>query len=132
LHETGKFIPKPFLQSASQHARICFVVFARTDVFFRLKEVTHMPNIKSAIKRTKQIEKRRAQRASQKSDLRSAMKNFEKAVAANDVELAKSTLLVAVKKLDKAATKGLIHKNAANRQKSRLMKKLNALVASVA
>lgn len=88
-----------------------------------------MPNIKSAIKRTKQIEKRRAQRASQKSDLRSAVKNFEKAVVANNVELAKTTILVAVKKLDKAATKGLIHKNAANRQKSRLMKKLNVLSA---
>ncbi|MBO8164141.1 MAG: 30S ribosomal protein S20 [Brevibacillus sp.] len=91
-----------------------------------------MPNIKSAIKRTKQIEKRRLHRAAQKSDLRTAMKNFEKAVAANDVELAKTTLLVAVKKLDKAATKGLIHKNAANRQKSRLMKKFNALTAPVA
>ncbi|USG63904.1 30S ribosomal protein S20 [Brevibacillus ruminantium] len=91
-----------------------------------------MPNIKSAIKRTKQIEKRRAQRSSQKSDLRTAVKNFEKAVAAQDVDLAKSTLLVAVKKLDKAATKGLIHKNAANRQKSRLMKKLNVLSAPVA
>ncbi|MGD8188994.1 30S ribosomal protein S20 [Brevibacillus ginsengisoli] len=91
-----------------------------------------MPNIKSAIKRTKTIEKRRAQRASQKSDLRSAVKSFEKAVAANDVETAKSALLVAVKKLDKAATKGLIHKNAANRQKSRLMKKLNVLAAPVA
>lgn len=91
-----------------------------------------MPNIKSAIKRTKQIEKRRLHRASQKSDLRTAVKNFEKAVLANDVELAKSSLLVAVKKLDKAATKGLIHKNAANRQKSRLMKKLNELSAPVA
>lgn len=88
-----------------------------------------MPNIKSAIKRTKTIEKRRALRTSQKSDLRTTVKNFEKAVLANDVELAKTTLLVAVKKLDKAATKGLIHKNAANRQKSRLMKKLNALSA---
>ncbi|EST56427.1 30S ribosomal protein S20 [Brevibacillus panacihumi W25] len=91
-----------------------------------------MPNIKSAIKRTKTIEKRRAHRASQKSDLRTSLKNFEKAVAASDVALAKSTLLVAVKKLDKAASKGLIHKNAANRQKSRLMKKLNVLSAPVA
>jgi len=91
-----------------------------------------MPNIKSAIKRTKTNEKRRAQRASQKSDLRTSVKNFEKAVAAADVELAKSTLLVAVKKLDKAASKGLIHKNTANRQKSRLMKKFNALTSPVA
>ncbi|UFJ38876.1 30S ribosomal protein S20 [Brevibacillus humidisoli] len=91
-----------------------------------------MPNIKSAIKRTKQIEKRRLHRASQKSDLRTAVKTVEKAIAANDVELAKNSLVVAVKKLDKAATKGLIHKNAANRQKSRLMKKLNGLTSPVA
>lgn len=91
-----------------------------------------MPNIKSAIKRTKTIEKRRAHRASQKSDLRTSLKSFEKAVTASDVALANSTLLVAVKKLDKAASKGLIHKNAANRQKSRLMKKLNVLSAPVA
>lgn len=88
-----------------------------------------MPNIKSAIKRVKVSEKRRLRNASQKSALRTAVKAFESAVAANNVESAKVALIAASKKLDKAVTKGLIHKNAANRKKSRLAKKLNELVA---
>lgn len=88
-----------------------------------------MPNIKSAIKRVKTSEKRRAQNASAKSALRTAIKTFEVKVANNEVEGAKEAFLVATKKLDKAATKGLIHKNAASRQKSRLAKKLNELSA---
>ncbi|SDC30412.1 30S ribosomal protein S20 [Shouchella lonarensis] len=88
-----------------------------------------MPNIKSAIKRVKTNEKRRMQNMSQKSALRTAVKNFEVAVEAGNVEEAKTTFTVATKKLDKSATKGLIHKNAASRQKSRLAKKLNGLTA---
>jgi small subunit ribosomal protein S20 len=81
-----------------------------------------MPNIKSAIKRVKVSEKRRLRNASQKSALRTAVKAFETAVSPE-------ALIIASKKLDKAASKGLIHKNAANRKKSRLAKKLNALTA---
>ncbi|MBD0379064.1 30S ribosomal protein S20 [Paenibacillus sedimenti] len=87
-----------------------------------------MPNIKSAIKRVKVSEKRRLRNASQKSALRTAVKAFETA-ASNNAETAKDALINASKKLDKAASKGLIHKNAANRKKSRLAKKLNALTA---
>jgi small subunit ribosomal protein S20 len=94
-----------------------------------IKEVKGMPNIKSAIKRVKTSEKRRAQNASVKSALRTAIKTFEAKVEGNEVEEAKKAFLVATKKLDKAATKGLIHKNAASRQKSRLAKKLNELSA---
>lgn len=86
-----------------------------------------MPNIKSAIKRVKVSEKRRLQNASQKSALRTAVKTVEGALSSENVETAKEALVAAVKKLDKAVTKGLIHKNAANRKKSRLAKKLNAL-----
>ena len=86
-----------------------------------------MPNIKSAIKRVKTNEKRRALNASQKSALRSAVKSADLAVAGTDVEAAKAALIVATKKLDKAVTKGLIHKNAASRKKSRLAKRLNAI-----
>lgn len=86
-----------------------------------------MPNIKSAIKRVKTSEKRRALNASQKSALRSAVKTADQAIAGTDVEAAKAALVVATKKLDKAVTKGLIHKNAAARKKSRLAKRLNAL-----
>ncbi|MCR8659193.1 30S ribosomal protein S20 [Paenibacillus endoradicis] len=88
-----------------------------------------MPNIKSAIKRVKTNEKRRALNASQRSALRSAVKVADVAIAGTDVEVAKSALINASKKLDKAVTKGLIHKNAAARKKSRLAKKLNALSA---
>lgn len=86
-----------------------------------------MPNIKSAIKRTKTNEKRRLRNASQKSALRTAVKSFETAVDTQNVDTAKTALVNAIKKLDKAVTKGLVHKNTANRRKSRLAKKLNEL-----
>lgn len=88
-----------------------------------------MPNIKSAIKRVKTSEKRRLHNASIKSDLRTAIKKVELAIANNDKEHVKELLLVATKKLDKAASKGIIHKNKAARHKSRLMQKVNALNA---
>ncbi|WP_274365785.1 30S ribosomal protein S20 [Paenibacillus thermotolerans] len=88
-----------------------------------------MPNIKSAEKRARQSEKRRLRNASQKSALRTAVKIAETTASANDVDKAKEALLAATKKLDKAVTKGLIHKNAAARKKSRLAKKVNALSA---
>ncbi len=77
-----------------------------------------MPNIKSAIKRVKVSEKRRLRNASQKSALRTAVKSFETAAAGNDVETAKAALIAASKKLDKAATKGLIHKKCGCPQKN--------------
>ena len=88
-----------------------------------------MPNIKSAIKRVKTNEKRRALNASQKSALRTVVKSADTALANNDVEVAKAAIIAATKKLDKAVTKGLIHKNAASRKKSRLAQKLNALTS---
>lgn len=86
-----------------------------------------MPNIKSAIKRVKQTEKRRLQNASQKSALRTAVKAVEGALNSENAANAKDALVLAIKKLDKAASKGLIHKNTANRKKSRLVKRLNGL-----
>ncbi|SFJ09701.1 30S ribosomal protein S20 [Thermoflavimicrobium dichotomicum] len=88
-----------------------------------------MANIKSAIKRAKTNEKRRAHRASQKSAMRTAVKKFLMAVEAQDKEKAAELLKVATRTLDKAVTKGLIHKNAAARKKSRLTKKFQALNA---
>jgi small subunit ribosomal protein S20 len=93
------------------------------------KEVKGMPNIKSAIKRVKTNEKKRTHNAAQKSALRTSIKTFESLVDQKNVEAAKSALLTASKKLDKAAAKGIIHKNAASRQKSRLSKKLNGVTA---
>ncbi|GAC42322.1 30S ribosomal protein S20 [Paenibacillus popilliae] len=88
-----------------------------------------MPNIKSAVKRVKTNEKRRLLNASQKSALRTAVKAADAALANNEVETAKGAIALASKKLDKAVTKGLVHKNAAARKKSRLAQKLNALLA---
>jgi len=76
-----------------------------------------MPNIKSAIKRAKTSEKRRQRNASQKSALRTAIKAFETAAASSNVDKAREALRIASQKLDKAVTKGLIHKNAAARKK---------------
>lgn len=88
-----------------------------------------MPNIKSQIKRTKTNEKRRLQRVSQKSALRTALKSVDAAVATNDVAAAQEAYKLAAKKLDKAVTKGLIHKNEAARRKSRLAQKVNGVTA---
>ncbi|GAK39608.1 30S ribosomal protein S20 [Paenibacillus urinalis] len=89
-----------------------------------------MPNIKSAVKRVKTNDKRRALNASQKSALRTAVKAADQALTTNEVETAKAAIQAASKKLDKAVSKGLVHKNAAARKKSRLAKKLNALTAN--
>lgn len=85
-----------------------------------------MPNIKSAIKRSRTSERRRLHNAAQKSTLRSAIKAVDTAVSNNDTQ-ANELLNEAVKKIDKAAAKGLLHKNAAARTKSRLTKSVNAL-----
>jgi small subunit ribosomal protein S20 len=87
-----------------------------------------LPNIKSAIKRVKINESKHARNAAFKSSMRTAMKKFELAVEQSD-ENASELFREAVKKLDKAVTKGIIHKNTANRQKARLAKKLNQLGA---
>lgn len=86
-----------------------------------------MPNIKSAIKRVKTSEARNAQNTMEKSAMRTAVKKVEAAVTVNDAAAAKEALVIASSKLDKVAAKGLIHKNAAARKKSRLMKKANSL-----
>ncbi len=88
-----------------------------------------MPNIKSAIKRVKINDKKRAQNITVKSAMRTSVKKVEAAIVTNDATAAVATFADAAKKLDKAASKGLIHKNAAARKKSRLMKKMNSLNA---
>lgn len=93
------------------------------------QEVKDMPNIKTAIKRVKTNEKRRAQNIATKSALRSAIKKVETLVETGDANTATAAFVEASKKIDKAASKGLIHKNAAARQKSRLAKKINSLSA---
>ena len=84
-----------------------------------------MANIKSQIKRNKQNLVRQERNKAVRSELRTRVKN---AVAAGEAgaENAVDAAKIAQKKIDKAATKGVIHKNAAARRNSRLAKKLNA------
>lgn len=84
-----------------------------------------MPNIKSAIKRVKTSEAKKAHNATVKSTMRTAVKKAEAAIVTNE-DTAKELFNNAASKLDKAAQKGLVHKKAAARKKSRLMKRMNA------
>lgn len=88
-----------------------------------------MPNIKSAIKRTKIIEKKTMQNNMIKSAYKTAVKKFEQAVEAGNVEEATTLFSEATKKIDQACTKGVIVKNTAARKKSNLAKKLNVVKA---
>ena len=88
-----------------------------------------MPNIKSAIKRTKIIEKKTMQNNMVKSAYKTAVKKFESAIEAGDIKSAETLFVDATKKIDQACTKGVIVKNTAARKKSNLAKKLNAAKA---
>ena len=82
-----------------------------------------MANIKSQKKRILTNAKRAERNKAVKSELKTRVKN---AVKAADTEQSEEALRLAVKRLDMAAAKGVIHKNQAARRKSRLMRKLNA------
>lgn len=86
-----------------------------------------MPNIKSAKKRVKVTEVKTLQNKMFRSQLKTDIKKYEAALAAGDVELAKETYKAAVKKIDRACARGLLHKNAAAHKKSAFTKKLNAM-----
>ena len=88
-----------------------------------------MPNIKSAIKRVNVIEKKTLRNNMIKSGYKSAVKKFEQAVEAKNVQEATTLFAEATKKIDQACTKGVIVKNTAARKKSNLAKKLNAINA---
>ena len=88
-----------------------------------------MPNIKSAKKRVKVIEKKTLRNNMIKSAYRTAIKKFEQAVEAGNKEEAKKLFSDATRKIDQACTKGVIVKNTAARKKSSLSKKLNSLSA---
>ena len=82
-----------------------------------------MPNIKSAIKRVKVSEKKNLRNRMVKSAMKTSVKKFNTAIEAGtaNAELLRATQGA----VDKAASKGVIHKNAANRKKSRMAKRLN-------
>ena len=86
-----------------------------------------MANIKSQIKRNRQNEAAHERNKSVRSALKTAVRRFHEAVEAGDVEKAKALAADAGKKLDKAASKGVIHKNQAANRKSAVAKKAASL-----
>jgi len=86
-----------------------------------------LANIKSAIKRNRQNEKRRVRNRVYRGRARTFVKNARLAIESGDVEAARAATLEAVSALDKAAQKGVLHDNNASRRKGRLMKQLAAL-----
>ena len=84
-----------------------------------------MPNIKSAKKRVKVIATKTLINKAANSELKTTLKKANAAIANNDANRAEA-VRVAVKKLDQAVAKGILHKNAAARKKSQLAKKANA------
>jgi small subunit ribosomal protein S20 len=86
-------------------------------------------NIKSQIKRNRQNEKRRLRNKSVKSSLKTAIRKFHQASTTGDAETATALMRDASRKLDKAVSKGVIHKNQAANRKSAIAKKLESLSA---
>jgi len=87
-------------------------------------------NIKSAAKRARQAEHRRQHNIALKSRMRTEVKKVVSAIAAGDATAATECYRTAVPEIDKAACKGLIHRNKADRHKSRLNKAIKALSAA--
>ena len=84
-----------------------------------------MPNIKSAKKRVKVIATKTLRNKSLNSNLKTTIKKAEAALASSSEDRTAAVTL-AIKKIDQAAAKGLLHKNTAARRKSRLARKLHA------
>ncbi len=85
-----------------------------------------MANIKSQIKRNRQNEIRRARNKSTRSSLKTQIKNFLQSATEGDKTAAQEAYREVSRSLDKAAAKGVIHKNTAANKKSRLSKHLSA------
>ena len=92
---------------------------------FAKGELFALANIKSAKKRAKTAEVRRLRNVSAMSAVRTAVKAFDRAVEAGDKAQAAEAMALAVKKLDQAGSKGLLHKNNVANKKSRIMKAYN-------
>ncbi|MCU1628736.1 MAG: ribosomal protein [Pseudonocardia sp.] len=88
-----------------------------------------MANIKSQIKRVKTNEKARQRNKAVKSSVKTAVRRFREALDAGDAEKALTLQKAAAKALDKAAAKGVIHKNQAANRKSALAKRAKAVSA---
>ena len=86
-----------------------------------------MANMKNAKKKIKVIAKKKKSNNDYKTSMRTAIKNVEKAVVSNEKDKAIDALGVAIKRIDKATSKGVVTKNFCARNKSRLTKKVNEM-----
>ena len=86
-----------------------------------------MPNIKSSAKRDQLAKAKNARNKADKSELKTTLKKFSTAVEQGDREAAATTYKVAVKAVDRAVSKGLIHLNNGSNKKSKMTLKLNAM-----
>ncbi|MFN2236773.1 MAG: 30S ribosomal protein S20 [Anaerolineales bacterium] len=86
-----------------------------------------MANIKSQIKRNRQNQKQRARNRVYRGSARTFVKKARLAIESGDLDAARAATIQAASALDKAAQKGVLHKNNASRRKGRLMKQLAAL-----
>ena len=86
-----------------------------------------MPNIKSAFKAIRQDKKRRARNQKVATELKSLAKKFVMALAANKTDEAKKFGASLVSKLDKARSKGMLHRNTVSRKRARILSKLAKL-----
>lgn len=86
-----------------------------------------MANVKNAKKKIKQIIKTTKAHEMLKSTVKNSIKNTDKAIASGNKTLAEKELKLAIKSLDNAKSKGLVHKNKVDREKSRLTLKVNKM-----
>lgn len=86
-----------------------------------------MANIKQQIKRIRTNEKRRQRNQSVRSDVKTAIRRVREHIAANNAAEAQTALRIAGRKLDKAVSNGVLHKNNAANHKSKLAKQVNSL-----
>ncbi len=86
-----------------------------------------MANHKSALKRNRQNQKRRANNRGNRGQLRTQLRKMNEILTAKNPEEAQKALAPTFSMLDRSVQKGVLHKNAASRRKSRLMAKINAM-----
>lgn len=106
------------LHSYRHYGKIAFV-----RVKFGVQGVNGLANIKSAIKRVKVSEKQNLHNRMVKSALKTAVRRYDEALQSGDASAADAAYTNAVSTVDQAASKGVIHKNAANRKKAQLARK---------
>ncbi len=120
--------PRPSQVASSKAPRLTSLGRSRTGTQPDGRTATPVANIKSQIKRNRQNETRRLRNKTVRSELKTRTKTALRA-AEDGGDNSAEALRLAVKRIDKAAAKGVIHKNAAARRKSRLVARFNALSA---